>query len=105
MSDISVEELDRWRRIGRNFQLLDVREPFELSVAALPNALHIPLRDIPARLHELDPQAEIIVFCHYGVRSETAAQFLRNSGFTRVNNLQGGIDAYAERIEPAIARY
>jgi rhodanese-related sulfurtransferase len=105
MSDISVEQLAQWRASGKDFVLLDVREPFELHAASLPEATHIPMRQIPVRLQELDREAEIAVLCHYGGRSERVAQFLTAQGFTNVHNVDGGIDAYAERIDKTVPRY
>lgn len=105
MSDISVEELAKWRASGKKFVLLDVREPFELRAASLPEAMHIPMRDIPARMHELDRGTEIAVLCHHGGRSARVAQFLAMQGFPRVHNISGGIDAYAKRIDSAVPRY
>ena len=102
---MTVEELRAWRVSGRDFVLLDVREPYELEQASLPGALHIPMREIPARSAELDRHAEIAVLCQHGVRSEHVAVFLRMQGFTRVHNVDGGINAYAERIDPTIPTY
>lgn len=105
MNDLSVEELAQWRASGKQFVLLDVREPHELQAAALPDALHIPMRQIPSRLHEIDANAEIAVLCHHGGRSERVAQFLAVQGFPNVHNVAGGIDAYAKRIDSSIPRY
>jgi rhodanese-related sulfurtransferase len=105
MTDITVEELAQWRASGRDFVLLDVREPFEVAAASLPDALHVPMREIPVRLAELDPQAEHVVFCHHGGRSERVAQFLSARGFERVHNLEGGIDAYSKRVDSSVPRY
>lgn len=105
MKDISVEELAQWRASGKAFVLLDVREPHEVKTAALPDALHIPMRQIPARLNELNPGADIAVLCHHGGRSEHVAQFLSVQGFANVHNVAGGIDAYARRVDPGVPRY
>jgi rhodanese-related sulfurtransferase len=105
VQDISVEQLAEWRASGRNFILLDVREPFEVAAAALPGALYIPMREIHARLDELDPQADIAVLCHHGGRSEHVARFLNASGFERVHNVDGGIEAYALRVDRSVPRY
>lgn len=105
MNEISVEELAQWRASGRRFTLLDIREPYELAAASLPNALHIPMRDIPARLDELEPDADIAVLCHHGGRSEHVARFLNARGFERVHNVDGGIEAYSLRIDPSVPRY
>lgn len=105
MTDISVEELAQWRASGRNFVLLDVREPYELARAELPGALHMPLHDIPRRISELRNDVDIAVLCHHGHRSDGVATFLRMQGFERAHNVEGGIDAYAQRVDPAIPRY
>jgi len=84
----------------QSFCLLDVREPWEVARAALPGSVCIPLQEIPARLKELDADAEIIVMCHAGVRSQRAAEFLVARGFSRVANLRGGIAAWAREFDP-----
>lgn len=105
MSEISVEQLAQWRASGRDFVLLDVREPRELEAASLPDAMHVPMREVSAHLEKLDPSAEIAVLCHHGGRSDYVARFLRAHGFQRVYNVDGGIDAYAQRVDPKIPRY
>ena len=88
-------------------KLLDVREREEHEFVALPNSLLIPLAEIPGRLAELEPwrAGEIVVYCHHGVRSQMAIRFLRESGFTRLANLTGGIDRWALEVEPEMPRY
>ena len=103
--DISVEELAQWRASGRDFVLLDVREDHEVARAALPGALHMPMREILQRMNELHTGKDIAVLCHHGHRSDAVARFLRTHGFERARNVAGGIDAYAERIDPKIPRY
>lgn len=105
MNEISVEELAQWRASGKNFVLLDVREPSELEQASLQGALHIPMREVPARAGEIDRSADVAVLCHHGGRSERIAGFLASHGFTNVVNVEGGIDAYAERVDSTIPRY
>lgn len=105
MRNITVEELAQWRASGKDFVLLDVREPFEVQTASLPEALHIPMRQLPARVNELDRDAEIAVLCHHGGRSERVAQFLAMQGFPNVHNISGGIDAYAKRVDKTVPRY
>lgn len=105
MQDLSVEELAQWRASGKPFLLLDVREPYEIAAASLPEALHIPMREIPGRLGELDPNAEIAVLCHHGGRSEHVARFLHARGFERVRNIDGGIEAYSVRVDRSVPRY
>lgn len=105
MDDISVEELAQWRAGDKPFVLLDVREAEEIAIAAIPGATHIPMREITARAGELQTDADIAVLCHYGGRSEAVAGFLRARGFERVRNVEGGIDAYALRVDRSIPRY
>jgi rhodanese-related sulfurtransferase len=86
--------------------LLDVREPWEIASAALPNSLNIPMNEIPSRAHaELDPDAPYVVLCHHGARSLSVTMWLRNQGFDHVQSLAGGIDEWSRTIDPAIPRY
>ncbi|MCL4183498.1 MAG: sulfurtransferase [Burkholderiaceae bacterium] len=85
--------------------LLDVREHWEYALCALPGSTHVPMREIPARLHELDPAAAIVCVCHHGVRSAQVAMFLEHRGFDAVFNLTGGIDAWARRVDPSMPTY
>lgn len=105
MKDISVEDLAGWLRDGKDFILLDVREPDEIAAAALPESVAIPMREIPTRMAELPQNKPIAVLCHHGGRSERVAQFLVARGFDDVSNVDGGIDAYARQIDPSIPRY
>jgi len=85
--------------------LLDVREPWEFQICQLPGSRLMPMRTIPARLAELDPQAEIVVICHHGARSLQAAMFLERAGFARMYNLTGGLDAWARTVETSMPVY
>ncbi len=84
--------------------LLDVRESFEVAICSLPNAVHIPLAQLPQRYNELPRDKSIAALCHHGGRSARAAGFLTEAGYT-VMNVAGGIDAYAAEIDPNMARY
>lgn len=90
---------------GEALVVLDVREHEELAVARLAGALHVPLRELPARVDELDPESEVVCLCHHGGRSARAAAFLASRGFGRVLNLVGGIDRWALEVDPSLARY
>ncbi|MDQ2663313.1 MAG: rhodanese-like domain-containing protein [Candidatus Eremiobacteraeota bacterium] len=105
MNDLSVEQLKAWRDEGRDFVLLDVRDEDEVRTVNLPGATYIRAADIPQRAAELDKTAAIAVMCHGGGRSSRVAKYLSDAGFETVYNVDGGIDAYAERIDPALARY
>ena len=85
--------------------LLDVREASEVATCAVAGSRHIPMRQIPEILPTLPRDRLILVLCHVGVRSLRVTQFLRANGFARVSNVAGGIAAWAEQIDPALARY
>ncbi len=101
---ITPEELKRRLDAGDDIFILDVREPQEYHISNLGGTL-IPLNDLPGRVHELDTSREIVVHCRMGVRSARAVTFLRQAGFRKVRNLVGGINAWAERIDPRMPRY
>ena len=86
-------------------RLLDVRRPEELEIASLDGALAIPLAELPSRLDELPSDQRWVITCHKGARAERAWHLLNDAGFIDVRVLDGGIDAWAERVEPAMARY
>ena len=104
MADMTVEELKKRLDRGDDLFVLDVREPHEFQICNLGGYL-IPLNDLPKRVSELDSSREIVVHCKMGGRSAKAADFLRQSGFTKVHNLAGGINAWAERIDPKVPKY
>jgi rhodanese-related sulfurtransferase len=97
----------RWPDHARSADvtLLDVREPFEVAIAAIAGATHIPMREIPARVAELDRNTPLVVICHSGGRSRRVAEFLLGNGFLQVFNLRGGIDAWSTEIDPHVPRY
>lgn len=101
---ITPEELKKKFDRGDDFYLLDVRDTNEYEIANLGGVL-IPLRDLQERVSEIDPLKEIVVHCKSGVRSSIAVKFLKNSGFTKVKNLIGGIDAWSQRIDSKVPRY
>jgi rhodanese-related sulfurtransferase len=97
----------RWPAAERDagVVLLDVREPVELEIATVADVVHIPMREIPARLGELDSAVPLVVMCHSGGRSRRVAEFLLSNGFSEVFNLRGGIDAWSTEIDPQVPRY
>lgn len=88
-------------------RLLDVREPEENAFAALPNSTLIPLRELAARIDELEEwrHQEIVVYCHHGMRSLNGISILRQAGFQKLLNLQGGIDRWSLEVDPSLPRY
>jgi adenylyltransferase/sulfurtransferase len=105
VKELAPQELQARLAKGESIVLLDVREAEEVAFVQLPGALHIPLAELPARWQELDSEAEIVVYCHHGIRSAAAAAFLSKQGFPRVANLRGGIDAWALVVDPSLPRY
>ncbi len=104
--EINVEDFRREReQKGDDLVLIDVREPHEWEIAHIEGARLIPLSQLPDRLGELDGHAEIVTHCHHGARSLKALEILRGAGFGKVRSLAGGIDAWAEQVEPGMARY
>ena len=85
--------------------LLDVREPREFDYCRIEGSVSIPLGQIPARAGELPDDREIIAICHHGARSMRAAMFLQQSRGLEVINLQGGVAAWADQVEPSMKRY
>jgi len=85
--------------------LLDVREAVEVATCAVAGSRHIPMRQIPEILATLPRGQLILVLCHVGARSLRVTRFLRAHGFARASNVAGGIDAWAEQIDPTLARY
>lgn len=92
-------------KISAGALLLDVREADEVAICAIPGSRHIPMRQIPEQVNDLPRDRLILVQCHHGGRSLRVTQFLRANGFTQVSNIYGGIDAWAEVIDPTLARY
>lgn len=103
--EISVEQLKERRDRGEGFVLLDVREPHEAAISDLPGSLKIPLGQLPQSFDRLSREDEIVVFCRVGGRSANAVQFLRQKGYEKAVNLAGGINRWAERIDPSTPKY
>jgi rhodanese-related sulfurtransferase len=85
--------------------LLDVREPWEYDTARIAGAQLVPMREVPARIAEIDAAREIVAICHHGGRSMQVAMFLEKQGFERVHNLMGGIDAWSRAVDPSVPTY
>lgn len=101
MDQITAVELNEWLKDEKRPAplLLDVREPDEFAAYRIEGAKLIPMRTIPARLHELDRRAEVVMVCRSGVRSHHAGMFLKQNGFERVYNLAGGVISWARDVE------
>lgn len=102
---ISARELKRKMDAREAFELIDVREPFEFEIARINGAKLIPLGEIAERADELQREHAIVVHCHSGGRSTEAVRLLQQRGFTNVYNLEGGIDAWSDEIDPSVPKY
>jgi rhodanese-related sulfurtransferase len=105
MDQITAVELNEWLQDGERPAplLLDVREPDEFASYRIEGSTLIPMRAIPARLHELDRKADVVMICRSGARSYHAGMFLKQNGFERVYNLAGGVIAWSQDVERAAA--
>ncbi len=104
---ISPTELAEKLRSANPPHLLDVREQEEHDLVALANSTLIPLGEIGSRAEELEDwrDEEIVVYCHHGIRSMNAIAQLRHFGFTKLQNLAGGIDRWSSDVDPNLRRY
>ena len=102
---ILPQRLKRLIDNGHDTVLLDVRETWEYEIVHLKDAKLIPLGELPQQASSLNPYAEIVVYCHKGMRSLDAAHLLQQLGFKRVKSLVGGIDRWAREIDTELQRY
>ena len=103
--DITAREMaDQLERI-ESIKIIDVREPHELEISKIPGSEVIPLGELAFRISELDSSEEIILVCKSGIRSTRALEILLGAGFTNINNLKGGINAWAQEIDPSLPIY
>ena len=103
--DVTPSELKAMLDRGAKVTLLDVREPYEHSICHLDGDVLVPLGSLVRGAQRLDRAKPLVAYCHTGVRSRSAAEYLRHAGFPNVMNLRGGIDAWAEEVDPRMPRY
>ena len=103
--EIEPAEVSQRLAAGEALRLVDVREPHELEISCIAGADLIPLGQLASRLHELDSAREMVVFCKSGTRSARALELLAGAGFRKVKNLRGGINAWAEQVDPSLPVY
>jgi rhodanese-related sulfurtransferase len=103
--EISVEDLREKRDRGEMPALLDVREPHEYALSDLPGSIKVPLGTLPRSLEKVPKDRELVVYCRSGARSANAVQFLQQVGYEKAVNLAGGVNAWAERIDPTMRKY
>ncbi|MBA4073052.1 MAG: molybdenum cofactor biosynthesis protein MoeB [Gemmatimonas sp.] len=104
-SEVTPRELRDQMAAGQVPWLLDVREPWEYSTARLSGATLIPLGDLAQRVAEVPRDADVVVYCHHGMRSAGAVSMLRHAGWGRVRNLTGGIDRWSIEVDQRVPRY
>jgi rhodanese-related sulfurtransferase len=103
--EISCENVKAMLDAGDDFLLVDCREADEYAVAKIEAAFLLPMSEIQNRVDELPGDRPIVVHCHHGGRSLRVTQWLRQRGFTVVQSMAGGIDAWSQQIDPAVPRY
>lgn len=103
--EITADELKSRLDGGERVTLVDVREHYEHRIVNLPDSTLIPMGEVMARQQELDPDEELIIYCHHGVRSLKVAAYLRHEGFDKARSLRGGIDEWAKRFDPGMPIY
>ncbi len=106
-SEISCRDLQQRLLNGDRLLLVDCREQQEHALGTIPGATLLPMSQLAQRQNELAGQESrpIVVYCHLGIRSQRVAAWLREQGFSEVQSLAGGIDAWAEQIDPQMTRY
>ncbi|TAF82933.1 MAG: rhodanese-like domain-containing protein [Sphingobacteriales bacterium] len=104
MNEITVTELAQWMQEGKDFQLIDVREPFEYEMSNI-EGLNIPLAGIVIEADKIAKDKPVVMQCRSGARSAAALMQLEQLGYTNVVNLKGGILAWAAQIDPEMRVY
>lgn len=103
--DITATELNERLKHGNGLKIIDVREPHELEISQIKDAILIPLGQLASRMHELDSADEIVLMCKVGSRSVRALDVLYSAGFRKMKNLKGGINAWAKEVDPSLPIY
>ncbi len=101
---ITPQELKERLDTGDRPELLDVRERWEFEIARIEGSRLVPIGEVAERVSELDPEKETVVICHHGARSAYVTRALQRAGFTKVLNLEGGLDAYSD-VDTSVPRY
>ncbi|WP_455205815.1 rhodanese-like domain-containing protein [Kaarinaea lacus] len=105
MQNIDVHELKQLMDENANPVLLDVREAWEYSICHIQGSKLVPMREIHNAIDELDPSQPTVVICHHGIRSQQVCFLLNRMGFNKLYNLRGGVQAWANEIDPAMPTY
>jgi len=106
MRRFSASELNRHlQNSSQPPLLLDVREPWEFDYCHIPGSQLVPMRQVPEIIEDLDPEQEIVLICHHGIRSRQIGIYLETQGFSNVINLEGGVEDWAQQVDPKMKRY
>ncbi|WP_174873048.1 rhodanese-like domain-containing protein [Vogesella oryzae] len=107
ISEITARDLADWLADESRAKplLLDVREDWELALCRIDGSQQMQMHLVPLRHNELPDDVPIVTICHHGVRSFQVGLYLQNAGFENVQSLRGGVDAWANEVDPAMARY
>ncbi|HTB07465.1 MAG TPA: rhodanese-like domain-containing protein [Bacteroidia bacterium] len=104
MKEVTPLELKKMMDAHEDFQLIDVREEYEADICAIGGKL-IPMGEIMQHMDEIAKDKKVVVHCRSGKRSATVIQMLEPQGFNNLYNLKGGILAYADDVDPKLAKY
>ncbi|MCW8929588.1 MAG: rhodanese-like domain-containing protein [Gammaproteobacteria bacterium] len=106
MQEMSPQQVHEYLEMTEKSPLLlDVREHWEYEICHIEGSELIPMQTIPNQLDKLDPEQEIIVICHHGVRSRMVGQFLEQARFKNIRNLSGGVAAWAQEVDRSMPTY
>ncbi len=107
MQQLGVQQLAAWLADASRPKpaLIDVRESWEFELCRIEGSRHIPMHLVPMRSDEIDDDQDVVLICHHGGRSMQVAMFLERKGFGRLFNLTGGVEAWAEQVDPSMRRY
>ena len=105
MKQLTPEEFKQWKNEGKECCLVDVREKWEYELVRLDQAILVPLGSLQSRPPEVDKEKAVVVYCHHGRRSMAGCHILESMGFKDLYNLTGGIDLYADTVDPTMAKY
>tara|TARA_B100001250_G_C19676930_1_gene734063 strand:+ start:63 stop:383 length:321 start_codon:yes stop_codon:yes gene_type:complete len=105
IKELDVFKLKQKLDSNQNLTIIDIRESSELDICKIKDTLHIPMMDIPQKMHQFDKEEELIIQCRSGSRSARVCEFLTHQGFSNVKNLKGGILDWIEFIDPSLESY
>ena len=106
VKEITVETLQKWRNTGKEHQLIDVRESYEIQIVEIQGQ-HIPLGELPSQLDAVRNDIDVVIHCRSGARSARAVQYIMSNRpeITKIYNLAGGILAWADKIDMSLEKY